>query len=49
MNATYVLEKGISRLNTHENEKDIDRRWWTLPLECPQKVQTTQTLTHREL
>jgi hypothetical protein len=32
VNATYVLEKGISRLNTHENEEDIARRWWTLPL-----------------
>ena len=32
MNATYVLEKGISRLSTHEYEEDIARRWWDLPL-----------------
>jgi hypothetical protein len=32
VNATYVLEKGISRLSTHEYEEDIARRWWDLPL-----------------
>jgi hypothetical protein len=32
VNATYVLEKGISRLSIHEYEEDIARRWWDLPL-----------------
>jgi hypothetical protein len=42
VSATYVLEKRISRLSTHEDEEDIARRWWSLPLN------TTLPLTNGE-
>ncbi len=33
MNATYLLEKGITRSSKHQYEEDIARRWWALPIE----------------
>ena len=33
MNATYLLEKGITRSSKHQYEDDIARRWWALPID----------------
>ncbi len=33
MNATYLLEKGITRSSNHQYEEDIARRWWALPID----------------
>jgi len=33
VNATYLLEKGITRSSKHQYEEDIARRWWALPID----------------
>jgi Protein of unknown function (DUF2851) len=33
VNATYLLEKGITRSSNHQYEEDIARRWWALPID----------------
>jgi hypothetical protein len=33
VNATYLLEKGITRSSKHQYEEDIARRWWALQIE----------------
>ncbi len=32
MNVNYVCEKGQSSSTAHEQEEEIARRWWALPL-----------------